>query len=145
MREVVVVSAVRTAIGTFGGKLKDVSATDLGAHVIRAAMGKVDLDPASVEEVIMGSVIQAGLGPNVARLASIKAGLPEVIPSMTVNKLCASGLKSVILASQAIALGDADIIVAGGTENMSMAPLPVAERAFRLPHGQRPDLRFDAP
>ncbi len=122
MKEVVIVSAVRTAIGSYGGKLKDVSATDLGAHVIKAAMNKIDLDPASVEEVIMGSVIQAGLGPNVARLASIKAGLPEVIPSMTVNKLCASGLKSVILASQAIALGDADIIVAGGTENMSMAP-----------------------
>ncbi len=120
--EVVIVSAVRTAIGAFNGSLKGVSAPDLGAIVIREALDKAGVDPDQVDEVIMGNVLQAGLGQNPARQASIKAGLPETVPAMTINKVCGSGLKTVHLATQAILAGDADIVVAGGMENMSMAP-----------------------
>ncbi|WP_370295351.1 acetyl-CoA C-acetyltransferase [Rossellomorea marisflavi] len=120
--EVVIVSAVRTAIGAFNGSLKGVSAPDLGAIVIKEALDKAGVDPDQVDEVIMGNVLQAGLGQNPARQASIKAGLPETVPAMTINKVCGSGLKTVHLATQAILAGDADIVVAGGMENMSMAP-----------------------
>jgi acetyl-CoA C-acetyltransferase len=120
--EVVIVSAVRTAIGSFNGSLKDVSAPELGAIVIKDALEKAGLKKEDVDEVIMGNVLQAGLGQNPARQASIKAGLPESIPAMTINKVCGSGLKTVHLATQAILAGDADIIVAGGMENMSQAP-----------------------
>ncbi|MCM2590574.1 acetyl-CoA C-acetyltransferase [Rossellomorea marisflavi] len=120
--EVVIVSAVRTAIGTFNGSLKGVSAPDLGAIVIKEALNKAGVNPDQVDEVIMGNVLQAGLGQNPARQASIKAGLPETVPAMTINKVCGSGLKTVHLATQAILAGDADIVVAGGMENMSMAP-----------------------
>ncbi|WP_317950415.1 acetyl-CoA C-acetyltransferase [Rossellomorea marisflavi] len=120
--EVVIVSAVRTAIGTFNGSLKGVSAPDLGAIVIKEALNKAGVNPDQVDEVIMGNVLQAGLGQNPARQASIKAGLPETVPAMTINKVCGSGLKTVHLATQAILGGDADIVVAGGMENMSMAP-----------------------
>ncbi|KZE45672.1 acetyl-CoA C-acetyltransferase [Rossellomorea marisflavi] len=120
--EVVIVSAVRTAIGACNGSLKGVSAPDLGAIVIREALDKAGVDPDQVDEVIMGNVLQAGLGQNPARQASIKAGLPETVPAMTINKVCGSGLKTVHLATQAILAGDADIVVAGGMENMSMAP-----------------------
>lgn len=119
---VVIVSAVRTAIGSFNGSLKNVKATDLGATVIRDAIAKIGLDPKEVDEVIMGNVLQAGLGQNPARQAAIHAGLPETCPAMTINKVCGSGLKTVHLAYQAIKAGDADVIVAGGMENMSQAP-----------------------
>jgi acetyl-CoA C-acetyltransferase len=120
--EVVIVSAVRTAIGNFNGSLKDISAPDLGAVVIKEALQKSGVKPEEVDEVIMGNVLQAGLGQNPARQAAMKAGLPENVPSMTINKVCGSGLKTVHLATQAILAGDADIIVAGGMENMSQAP-----------------------
>lgn len=120
--EVVIVSAVRTAIGSFLGSLKDVSAPDLGAIVIKEALNRAGILPKDVDEVIMGNVLQAGLGQNPARQAAIKAKLPENVPSMTINKVCGSGLKAVHLARQAIVAGDADIVVAGGMENMSQAP-----------------------
>lgn len=122
MREVVIASAVRTAIGSFGGALKDVSAADLGALVIKEALNRAGVKGELVEEVLMGNVIQAGLGQNVARQAVIKAGLPVEVPAMTINKVCGSGLRTVSLAAQIIKAGDADIIVAGGMENMSQAP-----------------------
>lgn len=122
MREVVIASAARTAIGAFGGSLKDVSAADLGAIVIKEAVKRAGINPDQVEEVVMGNVIQAGLGQNVARQATLKAGLPNEVSAMTINKVCGSGLRTVSLAAQMIKAGDADIIVAGGMENMSAAP-----------------------
>ncbi|KGR79622.1 acetyl-CoA C-acetyltransferase [Ureibacillus manganicus] len=122
VKEVVIVSAVRTAIGSFQGTLKDVSAVKLGAIVIKEALSRAKLSAYQVDEVIMGNVLQAGLGQNPTRQAAIHAGLPHSIPSMTINKVCGSGLKSVHLAAQAIAVGEADIVVAGGFENMSQAP-----------------------
>lgn len=120
--EVVIVSAVRTGIGSFLGSLKDVSAVDLGATVIKEALLRAGVPIDEVDEVIMGNVLQAGLGQNPARQASMKAGLSEMVPALTINKVCGSGLKSVHLARQAIIAGDADVIVAGGMENMSQAP-----------------------
>jgi acetyl-CoA C-acetyltransferase len=122
MREVVIASAVRTPIGSFGGALKDVPAVDLGALVIKEAINRAGIKGELVEEVVMGNVIQAGLGQNVARQATIKAGLPVEVPAMTINKVCGSGLRTVSLAAQMIKAGDADIIVAGGMESMSQAP-----------------------
>lgn len=119
MHEVVIASAVRTAIGTFGGALKDVELTELGAIVIKEALKKAGIKAEEIDEVIMGNVLQGGLGQNTARQSAVKAGLPYEVPSMTINKVCGSGLKSVNLAVQAVKLGDADIIVAGGMENMS--------------------------
>ncbi|MDX1807852.1 MAG: acetyl-CoA C-acetyltransferase [Paenisporosarcina sp.] len=133
-KEVVIVSAVRTAIGSFQGSLKDVSATKLGALVIKEAIVKAGIEPNQVSEVIMGNVLQAGLGQNPARQASIFAGLPDTVPSMTINKVCGSGLKAIHLATQAILSGDSDIVVAGGMENMSQAPylLKNAREGFRM-------------
>ena len=122
MKEVVIVSAVRTAIGSFGGGLKDVPAVDLGALVIKEAVNRAGIKPELVEEVIMGNVLQAGLGQNPARQAVIKAGLPVEVPAMTINKVCGSGLRAVALACQMIKAGDADVMIAGGMENMSRAP-----------------------
>ena len=122
MKDVVIVSAVRTPLGSFGGSLKNVSAVDLGSLVIKSALEKANIEPEQVDEVIMGNVLGAGLGQNVARQMSIHAGLPEFTPAFTINKVCGSGLKAVQLAAQAIQCGDADIIVAGGAENMSQAP-----------------------
>ncbi|MGL5414216.1 MAG: acetyl-CoA C-acetyltransferase [Clostridium sp.] len=122
MRDVVIVSAVRTALGSFGGSLKDVSAVDLGALVIKEAVNRAGIKPELVEEVLMGNVIQAGLGQNTARQATIKAGLPVETSAMTINKVCGSGLRTVSLAAQMIKAGDADVIVAGGMESMSQAP-----------------------
>ena len=122
MREVVIASAARTALGSFGGSLKDVPAAELGAIVIKEAVKRAGIDPEQVEEVVMGNVIQAGLGQNVARQATLKAGLPNEVPAMTINKVCGSGLRTVALAAQMIKAGDADIVVAGGMENMSAAP-----------------------
>ncbi|MEJ2163413.1 MAG: acetyl-CoA C-acyltransferase [Robiginitalea sp.] len=122
MKEVVIVSAVRTPIGSFLGALSSVPAPDLGAAAIRGALEKINLPPSQVEEVLMGHVVQAGAGQAPARQAAIKAGIPDTVPCTTVNKVCASGMKAVMQASQAIALGEHDIMVAGGMENMSLIP-----------------------
>lgn len=134
MKEVVIVSAVRTALGSFGGSLKSVPAVDLGATVIKEALNRAGVKPEAVEEVIMGNVIQAGLGQNPARQSTLKAGIPNEVPAMTINKVCGSGLRAVSLAAQMIKAGDADIIVAGGMENMSAAPyvLPGARWGQRM-------------
>ncbi len=134
MKEVVIVSAVRTALGSFGGALKTVPAVDLGATVIKEALNRAGVKPEAVEEVIMGNVIQAGLGQNPARQSTLKAGLPNEVPAMTINKVCGSGLRAVSLAAQMIKAGDADVIVAGGMENMSAAPyvLPGARWGQRM-------------
>ncbi|MBF0709098.1 acetyl-CoA C-acetyltransferase [Alkalihalobacillus hwajinpoensis] len=121
-RDVVIVSAIRTPVGSFNGSLKSISATELGAMVIKGAIEKAGLSIDQVEEVIMGNVLQAGLGQNPARQAAIKAGIPVSTPAMTINKVCGSGLKTVHLGAQSIMLGDQDIVVAGGMENMSQAP-----------------------
>ncbi len=138
MKEVVIVSAVRTPIGSFGGALANIKPADMGAHVIKNAMEKVSLNPADVDEVIMGCVLQAGQGQGVARQASIHAGIPQETPAMTVNMICGSGLKSVSLAYQSIVSGDNEIVVCGGTENMSMAPyvLPKARWGMRMGDGK---------
>ena len=125
MREVVIVSAVRTAIGSFGGSLKDVPSSELGAIVIKEAVNRAGIKPELVEEVVMGNVIQAAQGQNVARQAAVKAGLPVEVPAMTINKVCGSGLRCVALAVQMIKAGDCDVVVAGGMENMSAAPYAV--------------------
>lgn len=122
MENVVIVSAVRTPIGSFNGALSSVSAVDLGAIVIQEAIKRANIESALVNEVIMGNVLQAGLGQNPARQAALKAGIEKEIPSLTINKVCGSGLKSVALGAQSIISGDADIVVVGGMENMSQAP-----------------------
>ena len=122
MKEVVIVSAVRTPIGSFLGALSSVPAPQLGAVAIRAAIEKIGLDPSAVEEVLMGHVVQAGAGQAPARQAAIRAGIPDTVPCTTVNKVCASGMKAVMQAAQAIALGDREVVVAGGMENMSLIP-----------------------
>ena len=122
MKEVYIVSAVRTAIGSFGGTLAGTSATQLGAAAIKGALEKIKLDPQEVQEVYMGAVLQANLGQAPARQAAKFAGLPDEVICTTVNKVCASGMKSIILGAQAITMGDADVVVAGGMENMSQVP-----------------------
>lgn len=121
MKEVVIVSAVRTPIGSFGGVLKDVPAVKLGAAAVEEALKRANVKPEMVDEVIFGNVLQAGLGQNPARQIAIAVGIPVEVPSMTINKVCGSGLKTVSLAAQQIMLGEADIVVAGGTENMSQS------------------------
>ena len=121
-KEVFIVAAVRTPIGSFGGCLKSVTATTLGAIAIKGALDKINLNPALIDEVIMGSVIQAGLGQAPARQASKGAGLPDKVIATTVNKVCASGMKAITMATQSILLGDADIVIAGGMESMSNVP-----------------------
>lgn len=132
--EAVIVAAVRTAIGSFNGSLKNISAPDLGAAVIKDALKQAGVQPDQVDEIIMGNVLQAGLGQNPARQAAIKAGIPESASSMTINKVCGSGLKAVHLAAQAIIAGDAEVVVAGGMENMSQAPyiLKNARDGFKM-------------
>jgi acetyl-CoA C-acetyltransferase len=122
MEEIVIAGAARSAIGKFGGTLARTPASDLGAHVIRKLLERSGLKPDQVSEVIMGQVLAAGVGQNPARQASIKAGLPDMIPAMTINKVCGSGLKAVMLAAQSVANGDSDVVIAGGQENMSAAP-----------------------
>ncbi|HEX7156650.1 MAG TPA: acetyl-CoA C-acyltransferase, partial [Burkholderiaceae bacterium] len=122
MQQAVIVAAVRTAVGKFGGTLARHAASDLGAVVIGEVLKRGRLAPEQVDEVIMGQVLTAGVGQNPARQASIKAGLPVAVPAMTINKVCGSGLKAVMLAAQSIANGDAEIVVAGGQESMSQAP-----------------------
>jgi len=134
MKDVVIASIVRTPVGTFGGALKDVSAVDLGVIVVREALKRAGLASQQVENVILGNVLQAGLGQNTARQVLIHAGIPHEVPAMTINKVCASGLRSISMAAQIIKAGDAEIIVAGGIENMSASPfaLPKARWGFRM-------------
>ncbi len=122
MEDIVIVSAVRTAVGKFGGSLAKIPAPELGAIVIKEALARAKVDPAQVGEVIMGQVLAAGSGQNPARQATLKAGLPKEVPALTINAVCGSGLKAVMLAAQSIAWGDSEIVVAGGQENMSAAP-----------------------
>jgi acetyl-CoA C-acetyltransferase len=135
--DVVILSGCRTAIGTFGGAFKDVSAVELGTVAVREAVRRSGVRPDQVDEVILGCILQAGLGMNPARQATIKAGLPDSVPATTVNKVCGSGLQAAMMAAQAIKAGDAEIVVAGGTENMSRAPylLPGARWGERLGNG----------
>jgi acetyl-CoA C-acetyltransferase len=126
MEDVVIVGAVRTAIGKFGGTLARIPASDLGAHVISALLKRTGVKPEMVNDVIMGQVLTAAAGQNPARQAAIKAGIPNMVPGMTINKVCGSGLKATHLAAQAIKAGDAEIVVAGGQENMSLAPHAVS-------------------
>src|ERR1700757_4637867 len=132
--EIVIVSAVRTPIGKFQGSLSDVTAPQLGAIVVREAVRRAGIDPNSVDEVIMGNVVQAGLGQNPARQAALNGGLPDTVAAMTINKVCGSGLKAVGLAAQGIQTGNAEIVVAGGMESMTNAPylLQNARKGFRL-------------
>ena len=138
MKEVVIVSAVRTPIGSYGGKFKDVSAVELGTIAVKEALNRAKVDPKLVDEVIFGNVLQAGLGQNVARQVAYHAGIPEEVSSYTINKVCGSGLKTIALAAQAIKAGDADIVVVGGTENMSQAPylLKTARWGQRMGNGE---------
>ncbi|MDR7866912.1 MAG: acetyl-CoA C-acetyltransferase [Sporomusaceae bacterium] len=129
MRDIVIASAARTAIGNFNGTLASLSASEMGAIVVKEALARAGVKAEAVDELIFGNVLQAGLGQNPARQAAIKAGLPAEIPSFTVNKVCGSGLKTVNLAAQAIACGDADIILAGGMESMSQAPYLLSSKA----------------
>jgi acetyl-CoA C-acetyltransferase len=134
MTDVVIVSAARTAVGKFGGSLAKIAAPELGATVIRAVLERAGLKPEQVSEVILGQVLTAGSGQNPARQSLIKAGLPTAVPGMTINVVCGSGLKAVMLAANAIIAGDADIVIAGGQENMSAAPhvLPGSRDGFRM-------------
>jgi acetyl-CoA C-acetyltransferase len=122
MEDIVIVSAVRTAVGKFGGSLAKIPASELGSIAIKEVLARAKVDPAQVGEVIMGQVLAAGAGQNPARQAALKAGLPKEVPALTINAVCGSGLKSVMLAAQAVAWGDSEIVVAGGQENMSAAP-----------------------
>jgi acetyl-CoA C-acetyltransferase len=139
--DVVILSGCRTPIGTFGGAFKDVSPVELGTVAVREAVRRAGVRPDQVDEVILGCILQAGQGMNVARQVTIKAGLPESVPAHTVNKVCGSGLKAVMLAAQAVRCADAEIVVAGGTESMSRAPylLPGARWGERLGHGKALD------
>ena len=141
MQEVVIVAATRTAIGSFQGSLATLPAHELGAAVIRSLLQQTGLDPARVDEVILGQTLTAGAGQNPARQASIAAGLPNTVPAMTVNKVCGSGLKALHLAAQAIRCGDADIVIAGGQESMSLAPyvMPSARTGLRMGHAKLVD------
>lgn len=141
MDDAVIVSAVRTPVGTFGGQFKEVSATELGAAAVRAALERAGVAGDDVDEVVLGCVLQAGLGQNPARQAAIGAGIPKEVPATTINMLCGSGLKAVALASQMIRVGDAEIVVAGGMENMSQIPyyLPNARWGYKYGHAELVD------
>ena len=138
MKEVVIASAVRTAIGNFNGSLASFSAAELGGFAVKEALRRAGVERSMVDEVILGNVLQAGLGQNPARQAALKAGLPVDVPALTINKVCGSGLKSVNMAVQAIVAGDADIVVAGGMESMTNAPylLDKARSGYRMGHGK---------
>ncbi|MCS4263980.1 acetyl-CoA acetyltransferase [Pseudomonas protegens] len=141
MQDVVIVAATRTAVGSFQGSLANIPAVDLGAAVIRQLLAQTGIDPAQVDEVLMGQVLTAGAGQNPARQAAIKAGLPHAVPAMTLNKVCGSGLKALHLGAQAIRCGDAEVIIAGGQENMSLSNyvLPGARTGLRMGHSQMLD------
>ena len=134
MRDVVIAAAARTPIGSFGGALKSTTTVTLGAVAVKEAIKRAGIKPEQVDEVVMGCVLQAGLGQNVTRQVALAAGLPIEVPAMTINKVCGSGLRSVALAAQMIKAGDAEIVIAGGMESMSMAPflLPSARWGARM-------------
>jgi acetyl-CoA C-acetyltransferase len=142
MKEVVIVSAVRTPVGSFGGSLKDITPMDLGALVIREALSRAGVASEEVDEVLFGSVLQAGYGQGVARQAALKAGIPDSVPASTINMICGSGLKTVSLAAMSIMAGQNEVVVAGGTENMSMAPyvVPSARWGQRMGDGKLYDV-----
>ncbi len=141
IKEAVIISAVRTPVGKFLGALKSFKATDLGAIVVREAVKRASVRPEDVDEVILGCVIQAGLGQNPARQAALHGGLPNTVSAVTVTKVCGSGLKAVMMAAQGVQLGDAEVVVAGGMESMSNAPylIPKAREGYRLGHGKMLD------
>src|SRR5574338_1390730 len=137
LNEAVIISAARTPVGKFLGSLKGFSAPELGAIVVRESVKRAGIKPEDVDEVIMGCVIQAGLGQNPARQAALNGGIPSTVAAVTVNKVCGSGLKAVMMAAQGVQLGDTEIVVAGGMESMSNAPylVPKAREGYRLGHG----------
>jgi acetyl-CoA C-acetyltransferase len=141
MDEVVIVAAARTGVGKFGGTLAKIPATELGAHVIKGLLAQTGVDPALISEVILGQVLTAGVGQNAARQSVIRSGLPDHVPAMTINKVCGSGLKATHLAAQALRCGDAEIIIAGGQENMSASPhvLNNSRDGFRMGDAKLPD------
>lgn len=141
MKEIVIVSAVRTAIGSFGGSLAGLSAVELGVVAAREAIKRAGIGAEEISEIITGNILSAGLGQNVGRQIAIGAGIPDTKPAMTINKLCGSGLRAVSMAAQFIELGDADVVLAGGTESMSNAPylLPQGRIGYRMGHGQVTD------
>src|SRR5438067_11767630 len=141
IKQAVIISAVRTPVGKLLGALKSFKATELGAIVVREAVKRARVKPEDVDEVIMGCVIQAGLGQNPARQAALHGGLPNTVSAVTVNKVCGSGLKAVMMAAQGVQLGDTEIVVAGGMESMSNAPylIPKAREGYRLGHGRMLD------
>src|SRR5574343_1915915 len=134
MQDIVIVAALRTAVGSFGGSLAKIPAPELGATVIKGLLAQTGVKPEDVSEVILGQVLTAGVGQNPARQAVIKSGLPQAVPAMTINKVCGSGLKAVMLAAQAIRDGDSDIVIAGGQESMSLSPhvLPGSREGQRM-------------
>ncbi|PMP82558.1 MAG: acetyl-CoA C-acyltransferase, partial [Chloroflexus aggregans] len=138
MDDVVIVSAVRTPIGRFNGAYSGLSAIDLGAAAVQAAVQRAGIDPAMIDECIMGCVVTAGLGQSPARQAALRAGLPETVGGLTINKVCGSGLKAVMVGTALIKAGEAEVLVAGGMEHMSGGPylLPQARHGYRLGHGQ---------
>ncbi|MFN8135924.1 MAG: acetyl-CoA C-acetyltransferase [Bacteroidales bacterium] len=138
MKEIVIASAVRTAIGNFGGSLSGLSATELGVIAAKEAIKRAGINPEEISETIIGNVLSAGLGQNISRQIAVNAGIPDTKPAMTINKLCGSGLRAVSMAAQFIMLGDADVVLAGGTESMSNAPylLPQGRNGYRMGHGQ---------
>src|SRR6266403_2503581 len=137
IKEAVIISAARTPVGKFLGALKNFKATDLGAIVVREVVKRAGVSPENVDEVIMGCVIQAGLGQNPARQAALFGGLPDTVSAVTVNKVCGSGLKAIMMAAQGVQLGDTEIVVAGGMESMSNAPylMTKAREGYRLGNG----------
>jgi acetyl-CoA C-acetyltransferase len=141
MEDAVIVGALRTPVGTFGGQFKDVSATELGIHAVAAVLDRTGISPEEIDEVVLGCVLQAGLGQNPARQVSIGAGIPKEVPATTINMLCGSGLKSVALAAQMIRAGDCEVVLAGGMENMTRAPylLPAARFGARMGNAQMID------
>src|SRR5213075_1875049 len=141
IKQPVIISAVRTPVGKMLGALKNFKATELGALVVRDAVKRARVKPEDVDEVIMGCVIQAGLGQNPARQAALRGGLPDTVSAVSVNKVCGSGLKAVMMAAQGIQLGDSEMVVAGGMESMSNAPylIPKAREGYRLGHGKMLD------
>ncbi len=145
MREVVIVSAVRTPIGSFGGCLSSLSAVDLGVIAAKEAIKRANIEPKEINEVLIGNVLGSGLGQNISRQISIKSGIPVEVPAMTLNKLCGSGLRAISLAAQEIMLGDADVILCGGTESMSNAPylIPTARFGQRMGNGKLIDTMIE--
>lgn len=137
MNEAVIVAAKRSAIGSFGGVFKKMSAVDLGTQVLKETLNAIQLDPTEIDEVILGNVLSAGLGQNVARQVSLNAGVPKEAPAVSINQVCGSGLRSVMLAAQAVLLGDSQVVVAGGTESMSNAPYLLPDQRFGAKMGDK--------